>query len=187
MLSCLFLAAFWSPAGKGWPLGSFVCCVFLCFCHFPIRCSGSWVRCGTWWYQFLIFASSLLLSNINQSGIVNFSAAMIAVNVLPCIRIVLDILEHALYPYDLNQFSRSSDFDINLNLSGRCDNLCIAMDWSIIHYLGTDFQITLAAEYVLWCQTAQTLMGSLMIASLAGRVNVGCFGSYQCFLLKHQI
>ena len=24
--------------GKGWPLGSLVCDVFLCFCHFPCRC-----------------------------------------------------------------------------------------------------------------------------------------------------
>ena len=36
-------AALWSPAGKGWPLGSLVCDVFLCFCHFPIWCSGSGV------------------------------------------------------------------------------------------------------------------------------------------------
>ena len=35
VLSCLFLAALWSPAGKGlasWP--SYVLCV-LVFCHFP--------------------------------------------------------------------------------------------------------------------------------------------------------
>ena len=31
ILSCLFFAALWSPAGeKGWPLGSLVCDVFLC-------------------------------------------------------------------------------------------------------------------------------------------------------------
>ena len=24
--------------GKGWPLGSCVCDVFLCFCRFPVRC-----------------------------------------------------------------------------------------------------------------------------------------------------
>ena len=28
---------------KGWPLGSLVCDVFLCFCHFPIWCPGSGV------------------------------------------------------------------------------------------------------------------------------------------------
>ena len=31
MLSCLFIAALWSPAGKD---------VFLCFCHFPMCCPG---------------------------------------------------------------------------------------------------------------------------------------------------
>ena len=31
ILSCLFLAALWSPAGKGLT----VCDVSLCFCHFP--------------------------------------------------------------------------------------------------------------------------------------------------------
>ena len=29
--------------GKGWPPGSLVCDVFLCFCHFPIWCPGSGV------------------------------------------------------------------------------------------------------------------------------------------------
>ena len=31
MLSRLFIAAVWSPAGKG-----LVCDVYLCFCHFPM-------------------------------------------------------------------------------------------------------------------------------------------------------
>ena len=42
MLSCLFIAALWSPAGKGltsWPF--LVCDDFLCFCHFPMWCLGS--------------------------------------------------------------------------------------------------------------------------------------------------
>ena len=54
ILSCLFVAALWSTAGKGltsWL--SFVWC-FLVFCHFPIMVS--WVRCGTWLYRFLSFA-----------------------------------------------------------------------------------------------------------------------------------
>ena len=29
--------------GKGWPHGSLVCDVFLCFCHFPMWCPGSGV------------------------------------------------------------------------------------------------------------------------------------------------
>ena len=43
MLSCLFLAALWSSAGKG--LTSLLSCMrcFLCFCHFPIWCTGSGV------------------------------------------------------------------------------------------------------------------------------------------------
>ena len=41
ILSCLSLAALWSPAGKGLsPFGSLVCDVFLCFCHFQIWCPG---------------------------------------------------------------------------------------------------------------------------------------------------
>ena len=43
MLSCLFIAALWSPTGKGLHLGSLVCVVFLYFCHFPIWCPGSGV------------------------------------------------------------------------------------------------------------------------------------------------
>ena len=27
--------------GKGWPLGSLVCDVFLCYSHFPMCCPGS--------------------------------------------------------------------------------------------------------------------------------------------------
>ena len=43
MLSCLFIVAFWSPAGKG--LTSWLSCMwsFLCFCHFPMWCPGSGV------------------------------------------------------------------------------------------------------------------------------------------------
>ena len=50
----LCLAALWSPAGKSWPLGASVCDVFLCFCHFPIRCPGSGVvgllDCNDSWF-----------------------------------------------------------------------------------------------------------------------------------------
>ena len=42
-MSCLFLAALWSPDGKGWPLCSFVCDVFLYFCRFSIWCPVSGV------------------------------------------------------------------------------------------------------------------------------------------------
>ena len=49
MLSRLFIAAVWSPAGKGltsWLLFvmfNFVCDVQLCFCHFPMWYPGSGV------------------------------------------------------------------------------------------------------------------------------------------------
>ena len=41
ILSCLFLAALWSPVGK--VLTSWLSCVldFLLFCHFPIWCPVS--------------------------------------------------------------------------------------------------------------------------------------------------
>ena len=45
-LSC-FIVCSLQPCGhlmrNGWPLGSLVCDVFLCFCHFPMWCSGSGV------------------------------------------------------------------------------------------------------------------------------------------------
>ena len=43
MLSCLFIAALWSPAGKGLTSWLSVCGVLLCFCHFPVWCTGSGV------------------------------------------------------------------------------------------------------------------------------------------------
>ena len=52
MLSCLFIAALWSPAGKGltpWHL-LVMFIVFLLLFHVV-----SWVWCGTWLYRFLIF------------------------------------------------------------------------------------------------------------------------------------
>ena len=46
ILSCLFIAALWSPAGKRVSLGSLVCGVFLCFSHFPMCCPWSGPRSG---------------------------------------------------------------------------------------------------------------------------------------------
>ena len=43
MLSCLFIAALCSQAGKGLNLGFLVCDVSLCFCHLPMWCPGSGV------------------------------------------------------------------------------------------------------------------------------------------------
>ena len=60
MLLLLFIAALWSPAGKGltsWLL-LMMFIVFLLLSHVV-----SWVRCGTWLYYFLIFASVLTMSN----------------------------------------------------------------------------------------------------------------------------
>ena len=41
MLSCLSIQPCSHLLGKGWPLGSLVCDVFLCYSHFPMRCPGS--------------------------------------------------------------------------------------------------------------------------------------------------
>ena len=43
MISCLFIAALWSPAGRGLTSWLLVCDVFLCFCHFTMWCPGSGV------------------------------------------------------------------------------------------------------------------------------------------------
>ena len=40
MLSCLFIAALWSPVGKGWPLGSLVCDIFCVFVTSPCGVLG---------------------------------------------------------------------------------------------------------------------------------------------------
>ena len=59
MLSCLFIATLWSPAGKG--LVTWLSCM-LCFIVFlSLSHVVSWVRCATKSYRFLIFASLLLL------------------------------------------------------------------------------------------------------------------------------
>ena len=61
MLSRLFIAALWSPPGKG--LASWLLLVmftvFLLLSHVV-----SWVRCGTWLYHFLIFAIFLTFINV---------------------------------------------------------------------------------------------------------------------------
>ena len=41
ILACLFLAALWSPVGKGLSFSSLVCGIFLVFWHFPMWCPGS--------------------------------------------------------------------------------------------------------------------------------------------------
>ena len=63
ILSCLFIAVLWSPAGKGLPLGSPVYAVFLCF----LSLSHVVFRCGTWLYEALIFAFFLTFSIILMS------------------------------------------------------------------------------------------------------------------------
>ena len=54
----LFICALWSPAGKG--LTSWLSFV-VSYCEFVTFPLLSWVRCGTWLYQFLIFAPLLTL------------------------------------------------------------------------------------------------------------------------------
>ena len=66
MLSCLFIAALRSSAGKG--LTSWLSCVwcFLCFCHFPM-----W--CPTWLYWFLVFTFLLTFVMIKFYKIPEYS------------------------------------------------------------------------------------------------------------------
>ena len=58
MLSCLFIVALWPPAKKGLTLALLyvIFFVFLSLSHVV-----SQVRCGTWLYQFLVFAFFLTL------------------------------------------------------------------------------------------------------------------------------
>ena len=74
LLSCLFIAALWSPAGK-WLTSSLSCMrcflVFLSLSHVV-----SWVRFGTWFYRFLIFTffltwSQKLRSNSHKTSNMN--------------------------------------------------------------------------------------------------------------------
>ena len=62
MLSCLFLAALWSPAGKG--LTSWLSCVlcFHVFGHFPIWCSGQV------WYLFVSIPHLCLLCYLDSEN-----------------------------------------------------------------------------------------------------------------------
>ena len=57
-LTRLFICALWSPAGKG--LTSWLSFV-VSYCEFVTFQLVSWVRCGTWFIRFLIFAPLLTL------------------------------------------------------------------------------------------------------------------------------
>ena len=63
-LSCLFLAALWSPAGKGlstWLPSMWV--FFVVTFHYH---TVSWVMCGTWLHRFLTFAFYFTLLTDNM-------------------------------------------------------------------------------------------------------------------------
>ena len=55
MISRLFIAALWSPEGKGWPFGSCLWCL-LWFCNFPIWYSGQM------WYLIVLIPDLCCLS-----------------------------------------------------------------------------------------------------------------------------
>ena len=55
MLSCLFIAALWSPAGKMTVLMAVLCYVFLCFVTFSYRALGQV------WYLIVSIAGRSLL------------------------------------------------------------------------------------------------------------------------------
>ena len=62
-LSCLLIAALWSPSGK--MLTSWL--LFVMFnCVLSLSNVVSWVRCGTWLYRFLIFGAFLTLKEIGR-------------------------------------------------------------------------------------------------------------------------
>ena len=54
MLACLLIAAMRSPAGKGLP--SWFSCMWCFLVFLSLSNVVSWVWCGAWLYQFLIFA-----------------------------------------------------------------------------------------------------------------------------------
>ena len=63
MLSCLFFAALWSPAGRG--LASWLLCVMFSWILL-LSNVVAWVRFGTWLYRFMIFA--FFLTFLRKSG-----------------------------------------------------------------------------------------------------------------------
>ena len=75
MLSCLFIAALCSSAGKG--LTSWLFCM-LCFIVFlSLSHVVSGVRCGTWLYLFLIFASLLTLKCCHKNNPKGFDKTLL--------------------------------------------------------------------------------------------------------------
>ena len=68
MLSCLFIAALWSFAGKG--LTSWLSCVWCFLVFLSLSLVVSWVRCGTWLYRFLTFTLLLTLKRISMTNTV---------------------------------------------------------------------------------------------------------------------
>ena len=71
------LKPFWSPAGK--ELGSLVSDFFLCFCHFPIWCSGSgaevFFSCST-----QLSTKFIVLINVKISAIVGILTIISMIN-----------------------------------------------------------------------------------------------------------
>ena len=61
MPSCMFLAALWSPAGRG--LTSWLSCVWSFIVFLLLSHVVSRVGCGAWFYRFLIFAFFFTLNN----------------------------------------------------------------------------------------------------------------------------
>ena len=82
ILSCMFIAVLWSPAGKR--MTSWLSCVwcFLVFSHFLTLVSR--VRCGTWLYRFLILPSSILLLKLPSWCLVSVSVVSLFLTV-PCV------------------------------------------------------------------------------------------------------
>ena len=70
ILSWLFLAALWSPAGKGLTLGSLVCDASLCFVTFPYGVSGQV------WYLIQTISAFFTFMESNNVNILSWDASL---------------------------------------------------------------------------------------------------------------
>ena len=125
MLSCLFKAALWSPAGKG--LASWISCVwsFLVFCHFPVSCVlslsrvVSWVGCGTWLHRFLCL---LTCYGVCVTVRIKWKLASMATcsNTLWKLRCIIDVINSGAFGVRLGLYRCTKQF---INMWFICDDI----------------------------------------------------------------
>ena len=79
---------------RGWPLGSFVFCVFICF---SVSHMVYPIKCGTWLYRFLIFAFLFTFSQMSYYVRISRNLVFIAYAQMPLINghsEILNIHQH---------------------------------------------------------------------------------------------